>query len=187
MFIRQLLAKPGSTGAVLPSSDALAERIIGFANPPQDAVIAEFGPGTGVFTAKILASLLPDQHFFAIEINPDFAKALRKRFPRLSLYEGDAANVKRFAAENGFDRVDCIISGLPWANFPDSLQTKILDSMIEVMPPGGVFATFAYLQGLVLPAGRAFKENLKKRFSLVEKSEVIWKNIPPAIIYRCCK
>ncbi len=187
MFIKQLLARPGSTGAILPSSETLAKRMIDFAAPPENAVIAEFGPGTGVFTEKILCSLQPGQNFFAIEINPDFAKALRQRFPQLHLYEGNAAEVKMFAQKEGLDRVDCVISGLPWANFPDSLQNSILDGMLDVMPQGGIFCTFAYLQGLVMPAGRNFKHNLKHRFSRVEASEVIWKNIPSAIIYRCRK
>ncbi len=59
--------------------------------------------------------------------------------------------------------------------------------MIKVMPEGGVFVTFAYLQGLVLPSGKKFKHNLKKYFSHVERSEVVWGNVPPAIVYRCLK
>ena len=30
-----------------------------------------------------------------------------------------------------------------------------------------------------------FKKNLKEHFSEVESSGVIWRNLPPAIIYRC--
>ena len=71
--------------------------------------------------------------------------------------------------------------------FPDDLQERILDAMIRVMPPGGVFVTFAYLQGLMLPAGRRFRRNLKRRFSNVETSDVIWLNLPPAVVYRCVR
>ena len=187
MFIKQLLAKPGSTGAILPSSEELAHRMVEFAAPAPDAVIAEFGPGTGVFTRVILDSLLPDQKFFAIEVNEEFAASLRRRFPKLHLYVGCASDVARCCAEEGVDHVDCVVSGLPWAIFPDELQTKILRGMMEVMPAGGTFVTFAYLQGLVMPAGRKFKQNLKKHFSQVENTGVVWKNVPPAIIYRCIK
>lgn len=187
MFIRQLLTRPGSTGAVVPSSDELARRMVEFAALPPGAVIAEYGPGTGVFTKRILESLVEGQRFFAIEINPDFVKTLREQYPGLHLYEGCVSEVAKFCAEEGAERVDGVVSGLPWAIFPDELQTKILDAMMSVMPSGGVFVTFAYLQGLVMPAGRRFKENLKRYFSAVETSGVVWKNIPPAIIYRCRK
>ncbi len=187
MFIKQLLTKPGSTGALVPSSGELAKRMVEFAAPAQGAVIVEFGPGTGVFTQRILETLRPEQRFFAIEINEDFAKTLRQRFPAMHLYEGCASDVRTFCEKEGVDRVDCVISGLPWAIFPDALQNKILDGMMDVMPKGGTFVTFAYLQGLIMPAGRNFKQNLKRRFAKVEASGVVWKNIPPAIIYRCRK
>ena len=187
MFIKQLLTKPGSTGAILPSSDDLARKMVEFAAPGPQAVIAEFGPGTGVVTKVILDSLLPGQRFFAIEVNEDFAEALRKRFSDLHLHVGCASDVAACCAKENVDHVDCVISGLPWAIFPDELQEKILGGMISVMPKGGVFITFAYLQGLVMPAGRKFKQNLKKHFSHVENSGVVWKNVPPAIIYRCYK
>lgn len=187
MFIKQLLTKPGSTGAVVPSSDALAKKMVKYAAPAPDAVIAEFGPGTGVFTRRIVDSLTEGQRFFAIEINPDFFATLRKQFPKLHLYEGCASRVGEFARAEGLDRVDCVVSGLPWAIFPDELQTKILGAMTDIMPPGGVFVTFAYLQGLIMPAGRRFKHNLKRYFSKVKTSGVVWKNIPPAIMYRCKK
>lgn len=187
MFIKQLIAKPGSTGAVVPSSRELAERMVAFADPGPDAVIAEYGPGTGVFTERILETKTPGQRFFAIEINEDFARELRRRFPDLHLHTMCASKVADCCREEGVERVDCVISGLPWAIFPDDLQRRILGGMTEVMPKGGTFVTFAYLQGLVMPAGRKFKQNLKKYFSRVENSGVVWKNIPPAIIYRCTK
>lgn len=187
MFIKQLLTNPTSTGAVVPSSSELANRMVEFAAPKPGAVIVEFGPGTGVFTKRILETLRPDQRFFAIEINEDFTKALRKQFPKLHLYDGDASDVGVYAREEGVDHIDCVISGLPWAIFPDELQHRILANMVGMMPEGGIFVTFAYLQGLVMPAGRKFKQNLKKYFSKIENSGVVWKNIPPAIIYRCQK
>ena len=60
----------------------------------------------------------------------------------------------------------------------------------EIVPfrtPGGQFATFAYLQGLLLPAGQRFKDKLAQSFSKVEKSPTVWRNLPPAFVYRCTK
>ncbi|MDR1745171.1 MAG: ribosomal RNA adenine dimethylase domain-containing protein [Planctomycetota bacterium] len=187
MFIKQFITKTASTGAILPSSEDLARIMIEFARPGPEAVIAEFGPGTGVVTNRILESLLPGQKFFAIEVNEEFAEALRKRFPDLHIHVGCASSVAACCREEGVERVDCVFSGLPWAIFPDDLQHKILRGMIDVMPKGGIFVTFAYLQGLIMPAGKKFKQNMKQYFTQVENSSVIWKNIPPALIYRCTK
>ena len=187
LFVKQLLARPGSTGALLPSSGALAAKMLELAAPGPEAVIAEFGPGTGAFTAPILKSLGAGQKFFAIEVNEDFAAGLRERFPGLSLHLGCASEVEACCRREGVAGVDCVISGLPWAIFPDDLQDRILDAMLRALSDGGVFVTFAYLQGLILPAGRKFKQNLRRRFAKVEASSVIWRNLPPAIVYRCRK
>ena len=50
---------------------------------------------------------------------------------------------------------------------------------------GYVFTTFAYLQGLLLPAGQHFKRKLSDYFSQVRRSETVWFNLPPAFVYRC--
>jgi phospholipid N-methyltransferase len=83
--------------------------------------------------------------------------------------------------------VDCIVSGLPWASFPESRQVEFLDEMMRVLKPGGQFVTFAYVHGLFLPPGRRFSRILPKYFSSISKSPVIWKNIPPAFVYRCTR
>jgi phospholipid N-methyltransferase len=80
-----------------------------------------------------------------------------------------------------------VISGLPWASFSATLQTDIFQAMFSVLRPGGSFATFAYLQGTKLPAGKRFAELLKKNFSSVVKSPVVWRNLPPAFVYRCVR
>ncbi len=187
LFLKQLFTNPGATGAILPSSEGLSRKMVEFAAPKPDAVIAEFGPGTGAVTGIILNSLRAEQRFFAIEVNENFARTLKTRFSDLHLHVGCASEVAAFCAKERVDRVDCVISGLPWAIFPDELQTRILKGMTDVMPKGGVFVTFAYLQGLVMPAGRLFKQKLKTHFSRVENSGVVWKNMPPAIVYRCLK
>ena len=45
----------------------------------------------------------------------------------------------------------------------------------------------AYLQGLMFPNGQRFRRLLGEVFRGVEISPVVWKNIPPAFVYRCRK
>lgn len=187
MFVKQLIRSPGTTGALLPSSDRLAREMVRLAAPPPGAVIAELGPGTGSFTRRIVESLQPGQKFFAVEINENFARLLKRHMPGLRLHIGCGSELARFCREEGESHVDCVISGLPWAVIPDQTQDAILDAMISVMPPGGIFATFAYVHALVLPGARKFKKKMLKRFSDLEVSGIVWKNVPPAIVYRCRK
>jgi phospholipid N-methyltransferase len=83
--------------------------------------------------------------------------------------------------------VDCVVCGLPWAAFPESLQLELLTEMMRVLKPGGRFATFAYVHGLALPQGRRFARLLPQFFSKVTRSNVVWWNIPPAFVYRCVR
>lgn len=149
--------------------------------------IVEYGPGTGVFTEGVQKRLHPEANFFAIERSPELARITRGRCPGVHVCEESAADVQRLCHANGMKQVDAIICGLPWASFPESLQRSILDATMEILRPGGQFATFAYWQGVVLPAGMRFSNRLRASFDLVERSPTVWRNLPPAFVYRCTK
>ena len=193
-FFRQFLAHPVSTGAISPSSSHLAREMVSWFDWNQVNVVVEFGPGTGVFTSEILRSKRDLTRFFAIERNPDFARHLRERFPRVTTYCDSVAHVARLSAEEGLvgdgagdGAIDAIVCGLPWAAFGAALQDDLLAATVESLRPGGQFATFAYLQGTWLPSGMRFARKLKQSFGAVETSRVVWRNLPPAFIYRCTK
>jgi phospholipid N-methyltransferase len=152
---------------------------------PTDRVIVEFGPGTGAFTREILARKSAAAILIAVEINPDFANILRRRFPEVRLFQESVESLPAILQSQGIEAVDCIISGLPWAVFSDELQDRLLDVTCSALMPGGRFATFAYVQGLLLPAARRFATKLRQRFSQVSQSPVVWWNLPPAVVYRC--
>jgi len=149
------------------------------------SAVIEYGPGTGVFTEAVLARLPPQCKFFIVEVNPVFVKTLRSRFPRTTIYEDTVKNVRELCDREGVKEVDSVISGLPWASFPDRMQTDCLEGMMTVLKPGGQFVTFAYLQGLLLPYGRRFRRKLHEYFREVSSSNTVWMNLPPAFVYRC--
>ena len=184
-FFGQFLRRPGMVGAVVPSSRGLARRMVEWLDWRELATVAEYGPGTGVFTREILARLAPDATFVAFEANGEIAEFWRAQFPGRDLHHGSAARIGDELARLGRTEVDAVLSGLPWAAFPESLQREILDATLAALRPGGYFATFAYLQGLLLPAGIRFRRLLKEYFADVQVSPVTWLNFPPAIVYRC--
>jgi len=183
----EFLRKPTSVGAVTPSSWRLAELITDAAGLDRASVVVEFGPGTGAFTEVILRKLPPATAFFAIEANESFAAATRQRFPGLDLVHGSAAAVRAQLEARGHAACDCIVSGLPFASFSPALQDEILAAVTDVLVPGGRFVTFAYLMGRAMPLARRFRRRLLAEFSDVAATHTIWRNLPPAFVYRAIK
>jgi phospholipid N-methyltransferase len=147
--------------------------------------VVEYGPGTGVFTAQLIPRLADGSDFFAIEQNPALVRIFRGRFPNVRIYTDSVVNVRTICDREGIEQIDCVLSGLPWASFTETYQYEILNSMTSALKPGGQFVTFAYLQGLLLPAGRRFRGKLNEYFSEISQSKTVWANLPPAIVYRC--
>lgn len=188
-FLREFVASPTSVGAIWPSSAALADRMCATAELPTAEMTIEFGPGTGVFTSEILRHLPDPSRFFAIESSANFVAATRRRCPTAKVWNDCATRAQKYLAEHGRQTCDRIISGLPFASFPPDLQDRLLDTILEILAPGGLFVTFAYLQGLALPSGRRFRHTLRSRFGHenVTTTPTVWRNIPPAFIYRARK
>ncbi len=184
-FVKKFVQKPFQTGAVLPSSVLLATMMVKDVGIEKMKAVVEIGPGTGAITPTILSSIPDSAEFVAVEIDPDLYTIFQQRFPDVKSYNACASTISDIMRKENISELDAVFSGLPWASFPEELQTKLLDAICDVLPPNGLFATFAYIQGTWLPAGQRFKKVLRKRFSKVEKSPVVWRNIPPAFIYKC--
>src|SRR6185295_17045384 len=170
---------------IVPSSRFLAQTILQDIELRQAKAVLEYGPGTGVFTDFILRELKPEAKFAAIELNPHFAEIFRMRYPRVRLFQDSAVNVRAICQRADMQSVDCVVSGLPWATFPESLQVQCLDAMMQVLKPGGRFVTFTYVHSQVLTGAKRFSYLLPSYFKSVSKSPVVWLNIPPAFVYRC--
>lgn len=184
-FVREFLREPSSIGAVTPSSRELARAIVEDIPWSRVRVVLELGPGTGALTGEILRCLEPRSRFLAIERNPAIARIFRARFPGVPLHVGSVSEVREVCRREGIGGVDVVLSGLPWASFPARVQDDLLAATCDVLRPGAWFVTFAYLQGLLLPAGRRFRGVLRRRFAEIRRSRVVWRNLPPAFVYRC--
>lgn len=186
-FLGSFLRSPVSTGAVAPSSRWLADRMIDGLGLDEARTVVELGPGTGSFTRVILERLRPGSRFLAVEVNEAFARTLSERFPEVRVINDSAENLSAQLAEEGLLSADCIVSGLPWAAFPVWLQARLLRAAVRALAPGGRFVTFAYVHAVWLPPARRFRRLLAGSFERVEASRVVWRNLPPAFVYRCLK
>lgn len=184
-FLREYISNPGSIGAVAPSGRMLASRMLDGISLESAATVVELGPGTGAFTTEILHRISSEAKFIAIEKNPVFLAGLRQRFENLEIIEGDAGNLVHLLHHRGIDAVDVVVSGLPWAAFPETVQQKILSEVHDILAPDGRFVTFAYFGMHMLPRARAFRNLLESFFDQVERTPLAWRNLPPAFAYHC--
>jgi phospholipid N-methyltransferase len=145
--------------------------------------VLELGPGTGIVTERILEELPAGARFLALEINPAFAAATRRRCPGAQVEVDDAANARRHLETMGQTHFDAVLSGLPWASFTAPHQDRLLGAIHDVLRPGGRFVTFAYVQGLLLPAAHRFERRLRRNFDSVHTTPIVWRNLPPAFAY----
>lgn len=184
-FLREFARQPGCVGAIWPSSPALARVMVSAANVPNARHVLEIGPGSGAFTSEILTSLAPSARFLAVEKNPCFAARVSQKFPTARIVLGCATNLEETLHKEDFASPDAVVSGLPWAIFPESLQRSILGQLSAVSAKSATFATFAYFGPHALPKGRRFRKLLAEFFPRVERTPVVLNNFPPAFVYVC--
>lgn len=183
-FMKGVFFANRTTGAIAPSGKKLAEVVTDMAQLQGAKVIVEYGPGTGVFTEVIQQKMDADACFIALEVNPEFVEATRKRCPNIKVYEDSAQHALKYVKEAGHEYCDVIVSGLPWTRFDDALQDEILDATFDALRPGGRFVTFAYATSPLVPSGSKFFEGkLPKRFPKTSVSKPIWDNFPPCLVY----
>lgn len=178
-FIRQYIKNPRTVGAIAPSSEKLAYKMVEDINFFNTSCIVEYGPGTGVFTEKILSKKKNSTIFIAIEYNTEFYNILKNRFkhePNFILINDSAENLKEYLNKYNINKVDYIVSGLPFASLPASMSKTILSVTKDVLKDKGEFITFQY---------SLFKMNLfKTYFGQIKRKKVIL-NLPPAYVLKC--
>ena len=184
-FLKAFLRSPGSVGAIWPSSPFLAKAMVQASDIHKAESVLELGPGTGAFTGEILSSLPLRATFTALEIDPELARSMSKKFPRAKVIKGCATKLGEHLANEKVAPPDAILSGLPWAAFDERLQNDILSQIHSVLRDDGVFSTFAYYGPHRLKSGKSFRRNLEKAFGKIECSPVVLRNFPPAFIYTC--
>lgn len=186
-FLKQTFSDYKHTGAIAASSKNLARLFIKTGGIQNKKVVVEFGPGTGVFTEEILKAMPEGGTYFGLELNESFVERTRLRCPDATIHHDSATNIKKYLEELGLTHCDCIISGLPFANFEEGLQNEILQSAADALRPSGEFLTFAYTVGLLTKKGKKFKKKLPQFFETVTRTRTVMGNLPPAFIYHAVK
>src|SRR5262245_41976154 len=163
LLFSRFLRSPRTVGAVTASSRALAEAMVRDLDLGHPGRIVELGPGTGAFTAAIVDGLGADTQFLAIDIDPEFVKQIRKRFPDIDCVCASAEHLEKIVRERSLWPVDHIVSGLPFVSLPLPMTKQILEGVSRSLRPGGTFTTFQYVHGYGLPSAVNFRRAMSAK------------------------
>jgi phosphatidylethanolamine/phosphatidyl-N-methylethanolamine N-methyltransferase len=180
-FLTEYIKHPQKTGALAPSSKSLAKKMVDVINFEEASYVMELGPGTGAFTKEIIKRKKPGTIFILIEINKAFYKRLEQQYkddPSIVVIHGSAENIKKYIHDMQIDKVDYVVSGLPFASLPTNVSTCILDSVGEVLKQEGSFITFQY---------SLFRKTFIQSFFPMITKKKVWFNFPPAYVFNCKK
>ena len=100
-FLQQFFLNPITTGAIAPSSRALAREMVAWLEFDRANAVVEYGPGTGAFTEGVLAKLRRQCSFFLIEMNPLFVQLLQVSYPGTVIYKDSAKDVRQLCDREG--------------------------------------------------------------------------------------
>lgn len=176
-FLAAWVQKPRQTASVVPSSRYLARLMVAQIDPT-DGRVLELGGGTGVFTRAILGTGLPPEKLEVVEINPAFARGLRRHFPNVSVLETPAQIVSTAAAgEPG--TYQTVVSGLPLLAMDRHVHYDILSESFRMLQPGGSFVQFTY--SMRPPVSREVIDALD--LDVVRVGQTV-RNFPPATVFR---
>lgn len=186
-FLLRFLRHPKAVGSIVPSSRWLTARMVHEMDLGRAETVVELGPGTGVLTQAIAEAAGAQTRVIAVELDGKFAATLSAKYPGIRVVTGSAEHLSDHLRAHGRSVADCILSSLPWTMFSPELQSKIIDSILGSLRAGGKFATYAYVHAAWFPRARRFRRMLEERFRTVVNTRVVWRNVPPAVVYRCQK
>jgi len=176
-MLRKFVRHGTQIATFVPSSKYVARSICQGIDFDKAKCIVELGAGTGPITRELLAHRKPHARVIVVELDPDFCKRLRERFPAADIVEGDARTLDKLLADRGITAVDHVISGLPLPSFPAPLRDAIVVSSAKALAPGGTFRQLTNMPWV-------YQGLYKSYFDEVEFRLVV-RNFPPAGSYIC--
>lgn len=177
LMLRKFAQQGRSVASFAPSSRFLARRIAKGIDYDRAECIVELGAGTGPVTKELLKRVKPHTKLIVVELEPDFCKRLRAKFPHADIAEGNAAHLDRLLAERGITRVDHVISGLPLPSFSADLRGSILASVAKCLAPHGTFRQLTVMPYVYWKMYKQYFADVRFRFVPL--------NLPPAGVYVC--
>ncbi|SDD32864.1 Phospholipid N-methyltransferase [Paenibacillus sp. UNCCL117] len=179
LFLSQYIKNPNSIGAILPSSKYVVEKMIEKIDFDKAKYLAEYGPGTGVITEKLIKARKKDTLLMLFENNKKFCDLLKKKYrgePNLLVINQSPKCMEEYLIKHNIPWLDYVISSIPLTNMPIQEATSILYVTKKHFLPTSSFITCQY--------STTKKGLFSTYFKKIEITSEI-KNIPPAYILHC--
>jgi phosphatidylethanolamine/phosphatidyl-N-methylethanolamine N-methyltransferase len=125
-----------------------------------------------VVTEALIERGVEPERITAVEYDPEFARTVQRRFPRVHVVRGDAFDLTRTLG-NG-EAFAAVVSGLPLLNHPLEKRHALIEGALSKLKPGAPYVQFSYgtRPPITAPAG-----------ATVRRAAVIWLNLPPARVW----
>jgi phospholipid N-methyltransferase len=176
-FFSKFIVQPKKIGSITPSSAFLTRKMLAKLPWHHMETVVELGAGTGVFTDFIAKNKKESCEVLVVEQDTEMRAALERSYD--TFYFGSRAEkLDDFLKEFDMPKADCIISGLPFAIFPETLRHEIMQAVCGSLDDRGIFVAFQY--------SLQMKGLLEEYFQEV-KIGFVPLNLPPAFVYYCRK
>ena len=176
LFFKRFLKRPLQIASIMPSSQALVERVASKIDFERARVIAEYGPGEGVHSRSLAQRMRPDAQLLLFELDPAFSRDLSRQFiddPRVSVINANAGTIGIELARRRIAHCDYIISGIPFSILEIEKKRDLLRQTHDALAPGGAFIIYQVTNELRQHA---------TDFAPESESEYFLQNIPPMFI-----
>jgi phosphatidylethanolamine/phosphatidyl-N-methylethanolamine N-methyltransferase len=180
-FLTEFIKHPRNTGAIAASTMLLVKEMVSRINFENAQYIIELGPGTGSFTREIMRRKKRHTTVILIENNKVFYNNLQKNFdnyPNVYVVYGSAENVIKYIKELNIDKIDYVISSIPFLSLPMEVSNRILTNVMVSLKDDGKFITYQYSL-----LKKCFIQNFFPKISVKK----VWFNFPPAYVFSCLK
>ncbi|HFC53675.1 MAG TPA: methyltransferase domain-containing protein [Gammaproteobacteria bacterium] len=174
-FFKSWIHSPRNTGAIIPTGARLARSMASIIRPDSELPVLELGPGTGAITRAILERGLHPRKLYGVEFSRSFVTKLKREYPGVNFIHGDAFHLDSALAGAEVERFDTVISALPLLNFPQWQRIRLIESLLDRLPPGRPVIQFSYgALSPVLANGGSYS---------VECYDRVLRNVPPAKVW----
>lgn len=177
LMVKKFFRHGTSIASFSPSSKYLCRSMLKGIDWSKPQVVVELGAGTGPVTQELVKAAGPQTRLIIVELDPDFCRVLREKFPGHDIVEGDACKLDQILAERGIDKADHVISGLPLPSFPAQLRDSVIAMAAKVLGPMGEFRQLTSMPYIYWKLYRSYFRDVS--FQLVPL------NLPPGGVYFC--
>ncbi len=181
-FVRRLFCvvsewfrNPSQVATICPSSPFLTRHLADRECVRDADRIVELGPGTGGTTRALLSQMKPGSRLLSIEKTEAFADVLKEICDsRLHVELADACDLIEVVNQHRFSKADVVLSGIPFSALPSENAARIVQSIYDVLNPGGTFIAYQLRSDIL--------DYVEPIFGAA-KTESVAVNLPPLQIF----